>query len=335
MRSMAKRKKLALITGIFGQDGSYLLELLHGNGYEVHGIAKEKLSVNSVAIRGYLAHKGIEPNIHTCSLNSYAEVRQLMEVLQPDECYHLAATHFSSQTKGTDKPGTERDLFDNVWAVMNILQAIREYSPDTRMVYAGSCLMFARADHAPQNEATPYRSCSMYGLSKITGGQLVEFFRTTHCLHASTAILYNHESPRRPAQFASKKIVSGIVRVANGTLDHLTLGNLNSMGDWGYAKDYARGMWMMAQQVVPGDYVLATGEGHTVEDFVRHTAQCVGLPAWREYVHLDQGLTSEPPKIPLIGDATLAKKQLGWEPSRSFNGLIELMIDNEMRGQLD
>ncbi len=327
--------KRALITGVFGQDGSYLTELLFQMGYEVHGIAREPLSRNSARIQQYLAKKGIEPIIHVCDLNSYPSVRYLMKVLEPSECYHLAAAHYSSQLPEGNAVEVNRDLYqNNVVSALNTLYAIHEVSPDTKMVLAGSCLMYDATDQSPQNETIPYASNSIYGLSKIAGDGLLKFFRESFHLHLSTAVLYNHESPRRPEHFVSKKIVTHMVGIASGRIGIFEIDNLNSVRDWGYAKDYVYGMWLMCQRDRPKDYILATGEGHSVGDFLARTAEVLEIKDWRDHVRATERIRKSV-RVPLVGDPTLARTDLNWERSIDFEELVELMVDNELRGGLD
>ena len=328
--------KRALITGVFGQDGSYLTELLLKMGYEVHGVTKQHMSGNSSKIRQYLHKNGIEPVVHSCDLNSYADVRSLLETLKPDECYHLAATHYSSEVPDSEKMRIDTDLFhSNVTSTLNLLCSLREGSQHTKFVLAGSCLMYDASDRSPQNEEIPYASNSTYGLSKITASQLVTLFRNSYDMDVSTAILYNHESPRRPYQFVTKKIVNNMVKIANNNISHFEIGDLQSVRDWGYAKDYVFGMWLMCQQIQPKDYILATGEGHTVEDFHVRTAEVLGIQDWRQYVQVKAELTRPPVQTALIGDPILARTELKWNPTVSFDGLVELMVVNEVKGELD
>ena len=326
----------ALITGIFGQDGSYLAELLSRIGYEVHGINRADASDHSLRLRAHLANKGIEPIIHACNLCDYAEVRSLLETLQPTECYHLAAVHYSSEVLLSEQLRRDRTLFEqNTLSTLNLLCAIQEVTPGSRFVMAGSCLMYDSCETSPQDGTEPFCSKSLYGLSKIAASQLTQYFRETHGLHASTAILYNHESPRRRPYFVTRKIVRGLVNVKRGQLPYLELGNLHSVKDWGYARDYVHGMWLMAQADTPGSHVLATGCGRTIDDFVRETADALGIKDVHEVIRVQQGLTRPPEQIPLIGNPSRAYSELGWTHSVSFRQLVELMVDNEVQQTLD
>jgi GDPmannose 4,6-dehydratase len=329
-------KKRALITGIYGQDGSYLAELLYRKGYEVHGIERDPLTENASRVCEYLKKKGIPPFvIHKCDLNSYATVRRLIDNLQLDECYHLAATHYSSEVSDTYRRQTDRELFNNnVSSVINIIGAIGEISRHTRLVIAGSCLMFEDSEQSPQNECTPYAASSMYGLSKITAAKFLNYYRETYDLHLSVALFYNHESPRRQNTFIIKKIVSNLCKVKKSKIKGFSIGDLNVIRDWGYAKDYVYGMWLMAQREKPKDYILATGRGHSVRDFLSCAAGKLEID-YEKVVKQDSGLIEPLPKAILIGDPTLARTELGWKCSVSFEGIVDIMLRNEMDQELD
>jgi GDPmannose 4,6-dehydratase len=327
--------KRALITGIFGQDGSYLAELLSGRHYEVHGIVRSGLSGQSLKLRRHLLQKGVTPTIHECDLASFTEVKDLIRAIRPDECYHLAAIHYSAETTFTLPFEGDRHLLEqNILSVLNILHSIREVSPETRFVLAGSCLMYEDSEVSPQSEATPFRSKSVYGTSKIIGRQVTELFRDLD-LHASTAILYNHESPRRSEHFVSQKIVKGLIKIKRGETERLELGNLDGVKDWGYARDYAKGMWLMAQADSPDDYILATGTGHTVADFVKEAADVLELADWSEAVTVQPGLTRPATNTRLVGIPDRARTSLGWTHSLDFRGLVELLVQHELSDTLD
>jgi GDPmannose 4,6-dehydratase len=333
---MNTQKKRALITGIYGQDGSYLAELLFSKGYEVHGIERDPLTENAKAVCEYLKNKGIPSfAMHNCDLNSYSTVRKLIEYLLPDECYHLAATHYSSEISDTYRRQTDRELFNNnVSSVINIIGAISEISRHTRLVIAGSCLMFEDSEQSPQNECTPYAASSMYGLSKLTAAKYLNYYRETYDLHLSVAIFYNHESPRRQETFIFKKIASNLCKVKNKEMNDFSIGDLNAVRDWGYAKDYVYGMWLMAQQNRPKDYILATGCGHSVKDILSCAADKLNID-YEKVVKTQSGLIDLPPKAILIGDPTLARTELGWKCSVGFEGLVDIMLSNEMDRKLD
>jgi GDPmannose 4,6-dehydratase len=327
--------KRALITGIFGQDGSYLTELLSAKNYEVHGIARPELSAHSRTLKEHLRLKGVTPVIHDCDLNSFAKIKGLVSTIRPDECYHLATVHHSAETLTNSLEYDCLLLEQNILSTLNLLHAVREVSPETRFVLAGSCVIYEDCGISPQDETTPFRSNSAYGTSKIVGQQLTELFRARHNVHASTAILYNHESPRREAHFVTQKIVKGLVKVSRGEAQTVQLGNLDDIKDWGFAGDYAHGMWLMAQATTPDDYILATGHGRTVADFVRQAADLLGLHNWHEAVTVQPGLTRPVTKTRLVGNARRAKLSLGWTPSLDFRGMVDRMLQHELSGTLD
>jgi GDPmannose 4,6-dehydratase len=327
--------KRALITGIFGQDGSYLAELLAAENYEVHGIARPQLSPHSAKLQQHLNAKGVSPILHECDLTSFNQVRELISAIRPDECYHLAAVHHSAQTIVIPVAYDRLLLEQNVMSVLNLLHALQETSPQTRFVMAGSCVMFEDCEISPQSESTPFRSSSAYGTSKIIGQQLIGFFRQRHRLHASNAILYNHESPRREAHFVSRKIVNGVVAVRRGEAQALQLGNLDDIKDWGFAGDYVRGMWLMAQANSPGDYVLASGTGRTIAEFVEQVAESLALKNWRDLIEVQPGLTRQMTKTRLVGNPEQARTVLGWQRAVTFDALVAMMVECELSGTLD
>jgi GDPmannose 4,6-dehydratase len=328
--------KRVLITGIYGQDGSYLSELLLEKGYEVHGIERDPMTTHAKVICEYLKKKRISSlQTHKCNLNSYAQVRKLIRKVQPDECYHLAATHFSSELSDKNRKSTDREIFyNNVLSALNLISSINDVSPHTRFVAAGSCLMFEGSTQSPQNERTPYLASSMYGLSKIAVRNILDYFRRSYNLHLSISILYNHESPRRQDTFVSKKIVSNLVKVKRNEISEFSVGNLNAVRDWGYAKDYVYGMWLMAQRGAPKDYILATGRLHAVKDLLDSAAAKLGVDL-EGVIRPDKRLINALPKTILLGDPSLARAELKWDSTVDFEGLVELMINHELNNTLD
>ena len=328
--------KRALITGMFGQDGSYLAELLIEKGYEVHGVVREALSEHSVRLKEHLAAKEVVTTVHLCDLMNYNDVLELFKAVRPAECYHLAAVHYPAQVALSDQLQKSRTLFEqNTISTLNLLSVVREVSPETRFVLAGSCMVYDNCEKSPQDETRPFCSKSVYGLSKIAASQLAEYFCIEQGLHAATAILYNHESPRRQPIFVTQKIVRGLVAIQRGSKRRLELGNLHGIKDWGYAKDYAHGMWLMARADEARPYILATGTAHTVEDFIRQAADVLNISDWRSAVDLKAGITGPPEKAPLIGNSQAIRTDLGWCPSITFPQLVELMVEHELRGTLD
>lgn len=327
--------KKALITGVYGQDGSYLAEILAGKGYEVHGVEKEPLSENAAKIKAHLVAKRVFVNLHKCDLNKSEDVNSLLKEMKPDECYHLAATHYSSSTNENERDRVSSILYkNNVISALNIIHAIKTFSKTTRLVLAGSCLMFDDVPQSPQNELMPFATTSIYGLSKIAASNLASLYRKAYNLHLSTAILYNHESPRRLDSFVTKKIAQNVVKIQKGEIKTFTLANLDSCKDWGYARDYAFGMWLMAQQKNPDDYILSTGKGHTVEEFVDQAFKTAGICDWKKHVKLDEGISVRT-GAKLIGCSDKACKKLSWGHSMSFSKLVKLMVEAELAHSLD
>jgi len=324
--------KKAIVTGIFGQDGSYFLELLSEKGYEVHGIEKKELSNNSSKIQSYLKAKSLNPIMHDCDLMTYKNVREIVESVKPHEIYHLAAIHYSSQQTNNIK---ESELYvSNLLSTLNLLEAVKEVSADAKVIIAGSCLMYDASAITPQNENTPLESHSLYGLAKIAENGLIKYFRQRG-MHASMAILYNHESPRRDDSYVTRKIVKNMVLISKKEINSFELGDLDVNKDWGYAKDYVKGMWLMAQNNQPGDYIIATGKTHKVREFIDYTAKCLGIKEWQKYIKVNPQVISRRVKVDLVGDATLAYNRLNWRPTLDFTGLIELMTRNELSNTLD
>ena len=315
-------KKRALITGITGQDGSYLSELLLSKGYEVHG------TVRRVALEDPEHHlvriKDVRQSLrlHPASLESYAALFEIVQKVMPDECYHLAAQSFVSYS------------FEDQFSTMNtningthyLLSAIRQLKPDCRFYFAGSSEMFGKVREVPQNESTPFHPRSPYGISKVAGFELTRNYREAYGLHASSGILFNHESPRRGYEFVTRKITAAVARIAAGDPAPLRLGNLEAKRDWGHAREYVAAMWTMLQQNEPDDYVVATGETHTVREFVENAFACVGLD-WQEHVVIDPELYRPSEVNILCGDSDKARQVFGWTPQTRFEGLVKEMVE--------
>jgi GDPmannose 4,6-dehydratase len=319
---MAKR---ALITGITGQDGSYLAEHLLEQGYEVHGM------VRRVALEAP-KHRLIRINhlldritLHAGSLESYASIFALVEKLRPDECYHLAAQSFVSYSF-EDAFST---LDTNVNGTLYILSALKERSPHTRFYFAATSEMFGLVRESPQNERTPFHPRSPYGISKVAGFHLVQNYREAYGMYACAGILFNHESPRRGFEFVTRKISAAVARIKAGREKELRLGNLDAKRDWGFAGDYVRAMWLMLQQKEPADFVVATNETHSVREFAEVAFARAGLD-YRDHVKVDERFY-RPAEVSLLqGDYTLAERQLGWKPSVDFRSLVQMMVDADM-----
>ena len=289
--------RVALITGISGQDGSYLQEHLLSHGYEVHG--------------------------PTFDVTDAGAVRSAIGHIRPDECYHLAAQ--------TVVNGEELSTVQvNVSGTLHVLEALRRERPECRLFLAGSSEMFGKVEVSPQSEATPFRPRNVYGVSKLAAWQLMRVYREQHGLFACCGILYNHESPRRGEQFVTRKITRAAARIKLGQQSELALGNLDAVRDWGHARDYVRAMWLMLQQPEPEDYVLATGHGRTVRDFVQAAFAAVDLD-WSRYVRVAPEYYRPLEDVPFIGDAEKARRLLGWNPETTLEELVAEMVASDLQ----
>ena len=316
--------KKALITGITGQDGSYLAELLLEKGYQVHGVVRRVALQDPTHRMSRLMHLAGRIELHGASLESLPSLFQVFEEVQPDECYHLAAQSFVSYSFD-DEFST---LQSNINGTHHVLAALKARSPGCRFYFAGSSEMFGKVAEIPQRETTRFHPRSPYGVSKVTGFELTRNYREAYGVHASSGILFNHESPRRGYEFVTRKISLGVAQILAGRATELRLGNLEAKRDWGHARDYVEGMWLMLQQDEPDDYVIATGETHSVERFVELSFGQVGLD-WRKHVVVDP-LYFRPSEVDLlIGDASKAKAKLGWERRTSFEGLVREMVESD------
>ncbi len=313
--------KRALITGITGQDGSYLTELLLSKGYEVHGIVRRVALEDPENRLGRLKTVLTDLKLHAASMESFASLYQAVMKVQPHECYHLAAQSFVSYSFD-DEFST---LQTNINGTHYLLAALKNVVPDCRVYFAGSSEMFGKADEVPQTESTRFHPRSSYGISKVAGFELTRNYREAYNMHASSGILFNHESPRRGFEFVTRKITAGVARILAGQAKELRLGNLDAKRDWGHARDYVEAMWMMLQQPEPDDYVVATGECHSVRDFVELAFQCVGLD-YQQYVVTDDNLYRPAEVNILQGDASKARRELGWTSKVNFEELVREMI---------
>ena len=320
--------KKALITGITGQDGSYLAELLLNKGYEVHGIVR-RVAIEDPEHRLYrIKHLLNKITIHPASLDSFASIFNVVEKVKPDECYHLAAQSFVSYSF-EDEFST---INTNVNGTHFVLSAVRERAPKCKFYFAASSEMYGNVDETPQNEKTPFCPRSPYGISKLTGFHLTRNYRESYNMFALSGILFNHESPRRGFEFVTRKITSTVAKIKLGLAKELRLGNLEAKRDWGYAEDYVHAMWSMLQQEKPDDYVIATGKPHSVKDFVEIAFQSVNLD-WKKYVIVDKNLYRPAEIHELTGNYNRAKKQFGWEPKITFEELIVMMVNSDLRSQ--
>lgn len=318
--------KKVLITGITGQDGSYLAEFLLEKGYEVHGIVRRVALEDPGHRLVRISHILPDINLHPGSLESYASIFSVIEDVKPDECYHLAAQSFVAYSF-EDAFST---LNTNINGTLNVLSAILHRTPKCRVYFAGSSEMFGLVREVPQTEVTPFHPRSPYGISKVAGFDLTRNYREAYNLYACSGILFNHESPRRGFEFVTRKITNAAAEIKLGMSDRVMLGNLQAQRDWGFAGDYVKAMWMMLQQDKPDDYVIATGKTHTVQDLLEVAFQCVGLK-WQDYVEINEILRRPSEVHQLTGDYSKAKKELGWTPLVDFQGLIEMMVESDLR----
>jgi GDPmannose 4,6-dehydratase len=313
--------KRALITGITGQDGSYLAELLLEKGYEVHGLVRRVAMEDPEHRLSRLLPILDRLTLASGSIDSYASVSEVVAEVKPDECYHLAAQSFVSYSFD-DEFST---LNTNVNGTHYVLSALKRLAPECRFYFAGSSEMFGQADEVPQCERTRFRPRSSYGISKDAGFHLTRCYREAYGMHASGGILFNHESPRRGYEFVTRKITSGVARIQAGRANELRLGNLEALRDWGHARDYVRAMWMMLQQESPDDYVIATGEMHSVREFAQVAFAQVGLD-YRDYVKEDPRLYRPAEVHVLQGDFSKARRKFGWTPDVRFEALVREMV---------
>lgn len=318
--------KKVLITGITGQDGSHLAEHLLELGYEVHGIVRrvaleqpERRLSRIFGIRGKL-------HLHAASLESYPSIFQILSRHKFDECYHLAAQSFVAESF-SDGFST---MTTNVNGTHYILEALRQLQPGCRFYFAGSSEMFGKVRETPQRELTPFHPRSPYGISKCTGFYLTLNYREAYNMYCCSGILFNHEGPRRGFEFVTRKITSTVARIKLGLANNLRLGNLDARRDWGHSKDYVKAMHLMLQQDNPDDYVISTGETHSVAEFCDLAFGEVGLN-YRDYVVIDPEFYRPAEVDLLVGDYTKAKTELGWTPTYSFPDLVREMVQEDLR----
>ncbi len=320
--------KRVLITGVTGQDGSYLAELLLGKGYEVYGVIRRASTFNT----GRVDHIYQDPHVEDYrfrlvygDLNDASALNRLLRSIEPDEIYNLGAQ--SHVRVSFDIPEYTADV--TALGTLRLLEAIRETGIEPRFYQASSSEMFGNATESPQRETTAFRPRSPYGCAKVFAHQVTVNYREAYGLHASNGILFNHESPRRGETFVSRKITRAAARIQLGLQDKLYLGNLDARRDWGYAKDYVEAMWLMLQQDEPGDYVIATGEQHSVRDMLDVAFSHLGLD-WTAHVEIDERYFRPAEVDALVGDAGRARRVLGWQPKTSFEDLIRLMVDADL-----
>ncbi|CAN5671434.1 GDP-mannose 4,6-dehydratase [soil metagenome] len=319
----------ALITGITGQDGSYLAELLLEKGYEVHGLMRRSSSFSTGRIEHLYEdphERGRRMHLHYADLTDSSSLMSHLHTVKPDEVYNLGAQshvkvsfempEFTAETAGM---GTLR-----------LLEAIRTASWPIRYYQAGSSEMFGKVLESPQTESTPFNPRSPYAIAKVFAHWMTVDYREAYGMHASNGILFNHESPRRGATFLTRKVTRGVAAIVAGKTDKLFLGNLDALRDWGYAPEYVEAMWLMLQQDEPGDYVIATGEMHSVREFVADAFALVGLD-WERHVEIDARYFRPTEVDELCGDASRAERVLGWRPRTTFGDLVRLMLEADLR----
>ena len=314
--------KTALITGLTGQDGSYLAELLIAKGYAVHGIVRRVALEDPEHHLRRISHLKGQITVHSASLESYPSLIRIINKVQPDECYHLAAQSFVSYSF-EDEFST---INTNINGTHYMLSAVKECAPKCRFYFAASSEMFGHVRETPQTEVTPFHPRSPYGISKVAGFDLTRNYREAYNMFALSGILFNHESPRRGFEFVTRKITHAVAKIKHGQPVELRLGNLDARRDWGFAGDYVEAMWLMLQQKTPDDFVIATGETHTVREFIEAAFQHVGLD-WQKYTKLDEQFY-RPAEVHLLqGDASKASRELQWHPRVKFQELVRMMVD--------
>lgn len=318
-----------LITGITGQDGSYLSELLLEKGYEVHGLVRRTAAEYAASRHGRVKHL-VEANkltLHGGDITDLCSIIAIMQKVQPDEIYHLAAQSFVAASF-EDQFST---MSTNINGTHNMLYATKEVCPKAKFYFAGSSEQFGKVVETPQSEKTPFYPRSIYAVAKVAGFDLVRNYREAHGLFACSGILFNHESPRRGTEFVTRKITSTIGKIKAGLAKELVLGNLNARRDWGYSPEYCQAMFLMLQHEHPDDYVVATGETHSIEEFVQYAFSRANLD-WKEYTKYNDAAFNRPSDVELLlGDASKAHHELGWYPKTKFHDLVNLMVDADVQ----
>jgi GDPmannose 4,6-dehydratase len=316
---MAKR---ALITGITGQDGSYLAELLLEKGYEVVGMVRRSSSPNYLRIQHILDRVTLRP----ADLLDQLSLLRLVDDVRPHEFYNLAAMSFVPAS--WDQPMLTGEF--NAQGVTRILDVIRRVDPGIRFYQASSSEMFGKVREVPQTELTPFYPRSPYGVSKVFAHYITVNYRESYNLFAVSGMLFNHESPRRGLEFVTRKVSDGVARIKLGLADTLSIGNLDAHRDWGFAGDYVRAMWLMLQRAQPDDYVIATGVSHSVRDLIEIAFAHAGLD-WQKHVRVDPALLRPAEVEHLLGDSSKARAEMGWEPTVDFRQLVEMMVDADIQ----
>tara|TARA_Y100000768_G_scaffold385983_1_gene373325 strand:+ start:1698 stop:2693 length:996 start_codon:yes stop_codon:yes gene_type:complete len=321
---MGKQKK-ALITGITGQDGSYLAEFLLKKKYKVYGFVRRVALEDETHRLWRIRHLLKKVNLSSASLESYASIVKIIQKVKPDEIYHLAAQSYVSYSF-EDEFST---LNTNINGTHFILSAIKEFSPKTKFYFAASSEMFGKVSHSPQNELTPFYPRSSYGISKVAGFDLTRNYREAYNIFACSGILFNHESPRRGFEFVTRKISFAVAKIKLGIQKKLFLGNIEAKRDWGHAKDYVKAMWLMLQQKKPKDYVIGTGKTYSVKEFVKIAFKHVGLN-YKKFIKTDKKLFRPAEVDLLMANYSFAKKELKWKPEITFKTLVTNMVDSDI-----
>lgn len=320
---MAQRK--ALISGINGQDGSYLAELLLDNGYEVHGIVRRDALEDSAHRLSNISHLLDRLKLHSGSVDNHLSVYKIVGNVVPDECYHLAASSFVSYSFDDEASV----LSNNFNSTHYLLASVKELSPHCRFYFAGSSEMFGNAEAAPQNEQSRFNPRSIYGISKLAAYHLVRNYRLHHGVFACAGILYNHESPRRGYEFVTRKITSTAAKIHLGLAHSIELGNVDARRDWGYAPEYVDAMHRMLRHDVPDDYVIATGQLHSVREFLQAAFAVVGLD-YQQYLRINPEYFRPDESVPLCGDAGKARQVLGWQPHMPLQDIAAEMVRHDL-----
>ncbi len=319
-------QKVALITGITGQDGSYLAEFLLKKRYKVHGIIR-RVALEDKIHRLWRLQKILKQiSLHSASLESYASIVKIIQKIKPNEVYHLGAQSYVDYSF-KDEFST---LNTNINGTHYLLSAVKDFSPKSKFYFAGSSEMFGKVRTVPQNEKTPFYPRSAYGISKVTGHDLTRNYREAYNLHCSTGILFNHESPRRGFEFVTRKISHGVARIKHGFQRELVLGNMDSKRDWGHAQDYVEAMWLMLQQRKPDDFVIATNKQHSVKEFAKVAFSIVGLD-YKKFIKIDKNLYRPAEVQTLLGDFSKARRVLKWRPKVSFKNLVKDMVLSDLK----
>jgi GDPmannose 4,6-dehydratase len=321
--------KKALITGITGQDGSYLAEFLLAKGYEVHGIIRRASTFNTVRLDDIYSdpHAGkTRLFLHYGDLSDASSLGRLLSEIRPDEIYNLAAQ--SHVRVSFDAPEYTTDI--TATGAIRLLEAMRQSGSKARFYQASSSEMYGKVQEIPQKETTPFYPRSPYGCAKVYAYWITVNYRESYGFHASNGILFNHESPRRGETFVTRKITRAVAHIQAGLQNKLYLGNLDAKRDWGYAKEFVEAMWLMVQQDQPDDYVVATGETHSIREFLDLAFGCVGMD-WKKHVEIDPRYYRPAEVELLIGDYSKAKRQLGWAPQTKFEDLVKLMVEGDVR----